>query len=77
MDSGRVGFQIQVVVVGFGFTDTDSDLRELMNPPRFERINESNPESKSDKYIKSIIQPNLRLILNPKPNPNPSNMSNP
>ena len=37
----------------------------------FERIN----ESKSDKYLKSIIKPNLRVILNP--NPNPRNMSNP
>ena len=52
---------IALVVIGFGFG--------------FERINESKPESKSDKYIKSIIQPNLRVILNP--NPNPRNMSNP
>ena len=33
----------------------------------FERINESKPESKSAKNIKSIIQPNLRVILNPNP----------
>ena len=26
MDSGQVGFQIQLVVVGFGFTDSDSLL---------------------------------------------------
>ena len=58
---GSSGRRIRIYGYGFGF----------------ERINESNPESKSDKYIKSIIQPNLRLILNPKPNPNPSNMSNP
>ena len=33
-----------LVVVGFGFTDTDSDLRELMNPtPNPNPINILNP----------------------------------
>ena len=81
-----------LVVVRFGFTDSfrikeskpksksDKYIQSIFQP----NLNtEGNTESKvkseseSGKYVNSIIQPNPRVIMNPTPNPNPTNMSNP
>ena len=58
-------------MVGLDVGDGSNGRRIQIYGYGFERINESKPKSKSDKYIESIIQPDLRVILNPTPNPNP------